>query len=55
MGNRPDITIKTRKEKTCILTDVEIPAHRRVMQNKTGQKFNVQCSVFNTIKIQMFM
>jgi hypothetical protein len=30
--NRPDIIIKNKKEKTCTLIDVAIPAHRIVVQ-----------------------
>jgi hypothetical protein len=35
--NRPDIIIKNRKEKTCTLIDVAIPANRNVVQ-KEGEK-----------------
>ena len=31
-ANRPDIIIKNKKEKTCALTDVAIPADRNVVQ-----------------------
>jgi hypothetical protein len=31
-SNRPDIIIKNKNEKTCILIDMAIPASRNVMQ-----------------------
>jgi hypothetical protein len=33
-ANRPDIIIKNKKEKTCKLIHVEIPAHRNFVQKK---------------------
>jgi hypothetical protein len=33
-ANRPDIRIKNKKEKTCILIDVAIPAGGNVVQKK---------------------
>ena len=33
-ANRPDIIIKNKKEKTCILIDMAIPAHRNVAQKE---------------------
>jgi hypothetical protein len=33
-ANRPDIIIKNKKEKTCILMDVAIPADRNVVQKE---------------------
>jgi len=36
-ANRPDIIIKNKKEKTCTLIDVAIPADRNVVQ-KEGEK-----------------
>jgi hypothetical protein len=38
MANRPDIIIKNKKEKTCILIDVAIPADRNVMQKEAENK-----------------
>jgi hypothetical protein len=35
---KPDIIIKNKKEKTCILIDVAIPADRNVMQNGAEKK-----------------
>ena len=32
--NRPDIIIKNKKEKTCTLMDVAIPADRNVVQKE---------------------
>ena len=43
-GNRPDIIIKNKKEKTCRLIDLAIPAERIVLQRKR-----------NKVKIQEFM
>ena len=37
-GNRPDIIIKNKKEKTCTLIDVAIPADRNVVQKKAEKK-----------------
>jgi len=37
-ADRPDIIIKTKKEKTCTLIDVAIPADRNVVQKETKQK-----------------
>jgi hypothetical protein len=32
--NRPDITIKNKKEKTCTLIDVAIPADRNIVKKE---------------------
>ena len=37
-ANRPDIIIKNKKEKTCTLMDVAIPADRNVVQTKAEEK-----------------
>jgi hypothetical protein len=37
-ANRPDITIKNKKEKTCILINVAMPADRNVMQKEAEKK-----------------
>jgi len=37
-ANRPDIIIKNKKEKTCTLTDVAIPADRNVVQKEVEKK-----------------
>jgi hypothetical protein len=39
-ANRPDIITKNKKEKTCILIDVAIPADRNVMQKEAEKKLN---------------
>jgi len=36
--NRPDIIIKNKKEKTCTLIDVAIPADRNVVQKEAAKK-----------------
>jgi len=38
-ANRPDIIIKNKKEETCTLIDVAIPADRKVVQRKAEMKF----------------
>jgi len=37
-ANRPDIIIKNKKEKTCTLIDVAIPADRNDVQKETEKK-----------------
>jgi hypothetical protein len=37
-ANRPDIIFKNKKEKTCTLIDVAIPADRNVVQKKAEKK-----------------
>ena len=37
-ANRPDIIIKNKKEKTCTLIDVAIPADRNAMQKEAEKK-----------------
>ena len=37
-ANRPDIIIKNKKEKTCTLIDVPIPADRNVEQKEAEKK-----------------
>jgi hypothetical protein len=37
-ANRPDIIIKNKKEKTCTLIDVAIPADRNVVQKGAEKK-----------------
>ena len=37
-ANRPDIIIKNKKEKTCTLIDVAIPADRNVVQKEAENK-----------------
>jgi hypothetical protein len=36
--NKPDVIIKNKKEKTCILVDVATPADRNVMQKEAEKK-----------------
>ena len=44
-ANRPDIIIKNKKEKTCTLIDVAIPADRNVVQKEAEKKlkYNSLC------------
>jgi hypothetical protein len=44
-ANRPDIIIKNRKEKTCILIDVAIPAERNFIKKVAGKKTNTRMFV----------
>ena len=37
-ANRPDIIIKNKKEKTCTLIDVAIPADRKVVKKEEEKK-----------------
>ena len=37
-ANRPDIIIKNKKDKTCTLIDVTIPADRNVVQKEAEKK-----------------
>jgi hypothetical protein len=37
-ANRPDIIIKNKKEESCTLIDVAVPADRNVVQNEAEQK-----------------
>jgi hypothetical protein len=37
-ANRPDIIIKNKKEKTCTITDVAIPADRNVVRKEAEKK-----------------
>jgi hypothetical protein len=37
-ANRPDIIIKNKKEKTCTLVDVAIPADRNIVQKEAEKK-----------------
>jgi hypothetical protein len=38
--NKPDVIIKTKKDKTCTLIDVAIPADRNVTQKEAEKKRN---------------
>jgi hypothetical protein len=62
MANRPDVTIKNKKEKTCILIDVAIPADRNIMQKEVEKKlkykslcieiqrmWNMKCTIISVI------
>jgi len=39
-GNRPDIIIKNKKQKTCTLIDVAVPADRNVVQKEEEKKLS---------------
>jgi hypothetical protein len=38
MANRPDIIVKNKKNRTCLLTDVAIPLDRNVIQKEAEKK-----------------
>jgi len=40
--NRPDIIIKNKKEKTCTLIDVAIPADRNFVQKEAEKEVKIQ-------------
>ena len=63
IANRPDIIIKNKKEKTCKLIDVAIPADRNVVQKEVGKKlkykslcieiqrmWNLKCTIVPVIR-----
>jgi len=41
-ANRPDIIIKNKKDKTCTLIDVAIPADRNVVKKEAEKKLNTR-------------
>jgi hypothetical protein len=43
--NKPDIIIKNKKEKTCTLRDVAIPADRNVTQKEAEKQVNTRVYV----------
>jgi hypothetical protein len=38
LANRPDIIIKNKKDKTCLLIDVAIPSDKNVIQKEAKKK-----------------
>jgi len=44
-ANRLSIIIKNKKEKTCTLLDLEIPADRNVVQKEAEKKLNTKVFV----------
>jgi hypothetical protein len=38
LANRPDIVIKNKKDKTCLLIDVAIPSDKNVIQKEAEKK-----------------
>jgi hypothetical protein len=38
LANRPDIIIKNKKDKTCLLIDVAIPSDKNVIQEEAEKK-----------------
>jgi hypothetical protein len=47
IANRPDIIIKNKTEKTCILIDVAIPADRHIAQKEAEKKINTRVCVWS--------
>ena len=48
IANRPDIIIKNKKEKTCTLIDVAIPADRNVVQKEAEKKLKYKSLCIGT-------
>ena len=48
-ANRPDIIIKNKKEKTCTLIDVAIPADRNVGAKESGKEVKIQEFVYGDV------
>jgi len=42
-ANRPDITLKNKKDKTCTLIDVALPAERNVVQKEEEKLLKYKC------------
>jgi hypothetical protein len=40
LANRPDIIINTKKDRTCLLTDVAIPSDTNVIQKEDEKELN---------------
>jgi hypothetical protein len=45
-ASKPDIIIKSKKQKTCMLIDVAIPADRNVTQKEAEKKLNTSVYVY---------
>jgi hypothetical protein len=41
LANRPDIIIKNKKDKTCLLFDVAIPSDKNVIQKQAEKKLKL--------------
>jgi len=48
-ANRPDIIIKNKKEKTCTLVDVALPADRNVVQKEAEKKLKYKSLLFSLL------
>jgi hypothetical protein len=42
LANRPDIIIKNKKDKTCLLIDVAIPSDKNVIQKEAEKKLSIK-------------
>ena len=42
-ASRPDVIIKNKKEKTCTMIDVAIPADRNVVQREAEKRLKYKC------------
>jgi hypothetical protein len=38
LANRPDIIVKNKEDKTCLLIDVAMPSDKNVIQKEAGKK-----------------
>jgi hypothetical protein len=45
-ANKPDVIIKNKKDKTCVLIDVAIPVDKNVMQKEAEMKLNIRLYVY---------
>ena len=53
-ANRPDIIIKNKKEKTCTLIDVAIPADRNVVQKEVEKKLKDKSLGTTNVEPEMY-
>jgi hypothetical protein len=42
LANRPDIIVKNKKDKTCLLIDVAIPSDKNIIQKEAEKKLNIK-------------
>jgi hypothetical protein len=58
LANRPDIIIKNKKDKICLMTDVEIPSDRNVIQKESENKLkykNISIEIQRMWNIKCFV
>jgi hypothetical protein len=42
LANRPDIIIKNKEDKTCLLSDVAIPSDKNVIQKEAEKNYSIK-------------